>query len=157
AVVRAAAAEVRRVDPAGGGGVQLGHEGVLGPAQRALQGEGGGREVGGLGEAGDVGVAGAVQRNAVALVRAGAAQEGAVEHGGPRRIHLDHEGVLGPEAPRVGRLHHAGGGREGGVRGGAAGDVGVVGAVEGDAGADFIAGAADVGEVQLGRRRAVDL
>ena len=58
-----------------------------------LEGAGRGGEVGGLGVAGDVGVAGAVHRDAIAESCRIAAQVGAVDKGRAGGVQLRHEGV----------------------------------------------------------------
>src|SRR5262249_6662258 len=102
AVVIVAAAEVGRVDEGAAGGVQLRHEGVGGmaaaaPVESRLQGVLG-REVGRGGSAGDVGVAGAVHRDAAANVIVAASEICGVNQGSAGGVDLRYEGVLAANA-----------------------------------------------------------
>ena len=90
----------RGVDRRGGDGgrragqdrSKLGHEGVVVAPIGGLQGVGG-REVGRIGDARHVGVAGRVHGDAIAIITAAAAEVGGVDQGRARRVQLRHEGV----------------------------------------------------------------
>ena len=146
--------EVGGVDQGGARRVQLRHEGVEAAAEGRLKGAGRGREVGGTSAARYVGVAGGVHRDAGAIIIARAAEVGGVDQGGARRVQLRHEGVEVSAA--VGRLKGAGRGREVGGSSEAR-HVGVAGSVHGDAPAKVTARAAEVGGVDQGGARRVQL
>src|SRR5262249_24991971 len=154
--VHGAAAQVGRVDQGAAGGVELGHEGALEAGEGRLQ-RVGGWEVGRAGLGGEVGVAGAAHREAIGESEAAAAQVGGVDQGAARGVQLGHEGVAndGVAAPPEGRLQGVGRGEVGGT--GVAGEVGVAGAIHRDAVADVVAAAAQVGGVDQGGARRVQL
>ena len=89
---------------------------------------------GGVGVAGDVGAAGGIDRDPVALVVAASAEVGRVDEARAVRSELAHEGVAEMEAVDVvieGGLEGAGRGRE--VRRvGGPGDVGAAGGIDRD-------------------------
>src|SRR5204862_463226 len=106
----------------------------------------GGREVAGVGLARHVGVAGAVHGDALAPIKAAAAEVGGVGQGRAAGVQLGHEGVVDAA---VGRLERAGGREVAGV--GKARHVGVAGGVHGDAIGPLTAAAAQVGGVAQDR------
>ena len=108
--------------------VELRHEGVVAPVEGRVEGARGRREVRRGRGPGQVGVAGAVQRDAVAVVGAASAQVGGVAEGGAARVELRHEGV---GCAVVGRVEGARGRRE--VAEVVHRQVGAAGAVERDA------------------------
>ncbi len=161
AAVVAGAAEEGRVGERGAGGVDAGGEHVAGAAAvRPLESAGGGEEAGGLRHARDPGVAGGVHGDDAVVVAddarvvlvAGAAQVGGVGEGAGG-VELGDEGV---GAAAEGGLCGAAGGGE--VRGGGvAGDVDVVGAVEGEGVGAVVPRAAEVGRVNAGGAGGVEL
>src|SRR5204863_190479 len=132
--VVAAAAEEAGVDERVPGRVHLRDEGVdaagvvgLAERTRRVREAGGGRAR----AAGEVGVAGRIDRDPLADVQAGAAEEAGVDERVPGRVHLRDErvgaaGVVGL-AERTRRVREAGAGR---TR--PAGDVGVAGRIDRD-------------------------
>src|SRR5262249_3816378 len=157
-LVVAAAADVGGIDQGVALGVEARDEGVGAAALGGLEGGGGRhREGGGVGVAGDVGVAGGgIDGDAGPLLvegRARAAQEGRIDRGAVG-VELGDEGdVVGRVAGRLegagrqGEAHAVGGG-------GVAGDEAVAGGVGGDGQGDGAGRAAEVG--REGQRRGGD-
>ena len=86
-------AQVGRVAERGAARVQLRHEGVGAAVGGRVEGARRRREVRRARVPGHVGVAGGVERDAVAVVAAASAQVGGVAEGGAARVELRHEGV----------------------------------------------------------------
>ena len=148
AAVGPAPAQVGGVDELGPGRVDLGDEGVGVAVLAGLEGVRLDREVGRVGDAGDVGRPLAVDRDGRALVGVAAAEEGGVHQVVAGGAELGDEGVgeaAGHPAGRAAgaRLQGPGGGEAG--RPGVAGDVGVAGGVDGDVEAAVVVVAAQAG------------
>ena len=140
ATVKATAAEVRRVDKPGAGGIHFRHESVTATGQGRLEGTNGRRKIAGVSRARDVGVAGGVHGDGAAEVAATPAEVRRVDKGGASRIQLRHGTV---EVTGQGRLEGADRRRKiGGV--GEAHDVGIAGGVQCDADAAIVVTAAEV-------------
>ena len=155
----ARSAQERRVDQAPAVGRELGHEGVGGEAEEVgHQGVGGRREGRGGGRPRDHGPALGVDDEGVDLVphvgevAAVAAEIGRVDQARAGRVQLGDEADRVADRPPGRRLEGAGRGREGAGRRDAA-DDGLPLAVDADAPAHVVAGAAEVGDV--GERLAV--
>src|SRR5439155_468898 len=131
-----------------GGVTDLGHKGVAAAigGQVWPHGDRKGR-LGGVGAAGDIGVASGVHGYAFALVIAAAANVARIDQGGTIGPHLGHKGVAAAIGGQV-RPHGDRKGRLGGV--GAAGDIGVASRVHGYAFALVIAAAANVARIDQG-------
>src|SRR5207247_1065398 len=156
AVIAAASGQVGRVAERGAARVELRYEGVVVAAVvGGVEGAGGGREVRRGRAPRDVGVACAVEREAVAVVAAASAQKAGIEEGGAARVKLRHERVI---TAVVGRVEGASGRRE--VRGTRApGEVGAAGSInrEGVALVAAASASAQVGGVAEGGPARVDL
>ena len=147
AVVVPAAAQVGGVHQSAACGIDLAHKGIAGaPVSRLDSARAGTREVGRLGKARHIGVAGRVYGDAVAIVATAAAQVSGVHQSAACGIDLGHKGVV--VAAPVSRLDSARAGTREVGRLGKARHIGVAGGIYGDAVALVVPAAAQVGGVR---------
>ena len=137
--VRRAASQVRRIEQARAGGIELGHEGIRTALVRLIGVEGG--KIRRLRQSGNVRVAGRVDGDGGGCVVAVATQIRGVHEARSAGVQLGHEGLA-----RARRRHRAGGmGKVRRLR--EARYVGVTGGVDGDGHSGVDAAAAKVGRV----------